>query len=148
MLLKVIKQTIMTTVYGVTPFGARAQIRRQLNYLEDFPAEQVSGAALYLCDKTMYCLRQMFHSARDIQVSRSVTPQSPPRVPAKTSGILAQVQDWFVLAAYLMSLLQDWFVLAAYLISRRNESVSWRTPLGFPVVSRSPAPLRRSRQPS
>jgi len=28
---KVIKQTVMTTVYGVTKFGAKLQIARQLN---------------------------------------------------------------------------------------------------------------------
>uniref|UniRef100_A0AC34QL68 DNA-directed RNA polymerase n=1 Tax=Panagrolaimus sp. JU765 TaxID=591449 RepID=A0AC34QL68_9BILA len=32
---KVIKQTVMTTVYGVTPYGARQQIKRQLKALDD-----------------------------------------------------------------------------------------------------------------
>ena len=71
--LQVIKQTIMTTVYGVTDYGARAQIRRQLNYMEDFPSDFVPKAAAYLCDKTMYCLGQVFHSARDIQVPKSAS---------------------------------------------------------------------------
>jgi hypothetical protein len=30
---KVIKQTVMTTVYGVTVYGAKKQIKRQLLYL-------------------------------------------------------------------------------------------------------------------
>lgn len=38
---KVIKQTVMTTVYGVTRFGARLQIARQLQ------GERIS--ALYFC---------------------------------------------------------------------------------------------------
>ena len=65
--LQVIKQSIMTTVYGVTEFGARAQIRRQLEDLPDFPREQLMAASTYLCDKTMLCLREMFTSARLIQ---------------------------------------------------------------------------------
>jgi len=38
----------MTTVYGVTFVGARAQIERQLGDLEAFPQEKVWGAASYL----------------------------------------------------------------------------------------------------
>lgn len=38
---KVIKQTVMTTVYGVTRIGAREQIARQLKAL-DIPDEEVS----------------------------------------------------------------------------------------------------------
>ena len=37
---KVIKQTVMTTVYGVTLIGAREQIARQLKAL-DVPEEEV-----------------------------------------------------------------------------------------------------------
>lgn len=37
---KVIKQTVMTTIYGVTMFGARQQIKRQLRALE-IPNEKV-----------------------------------------------------------------------------------------------------------
>ena len=57
----------MTTVYGVTEFGARAQIRRQLEDLPNFPREHLATASAYLCDKTMLCLREMFTSARLIQ---------------------------------------------------------------------------------
>lgn len=37
---KVVKQTVMTTVYGVTNFGATQQIRRQLKAL-NIPTEKV-----------------------------------------------------------------------------------------------------------
>lgn len=37
---KVIKQTVMTTIYGVTMFGARMQIKRQLRAF-DIPDEKV-----------------------------------------------------------------------------------------------------------
>ena len=64
---KVIKQTVMTTVYGVTKYGAKLQIAKQLKDVPDFPEESVWGASLYLADKTFYSLRAMFKSAREIQ---------------------------------------------------------------------------------
>ncbi|XP_057342179.1 DNA-directed RNA polymerase, mitochondrial [Microplitis mediator] len=64
---KIIKQTVMTTVYGVTKFGARLQIARQLKDLDDFPQEYVWQGSLYLAQKTFESLRTMFESARQIQ---------------------------------------------------------------------------------
>ncbi|KAK0181415.1 hypothetical protein PV327_003703 [Microctonus hyperodae] len=64
---KVIKQTVMTTVYGVTKFGARLQIARQLKDLDHFPQEYVWSASLYLTQKTFDSLRTMFESAKQIQ---------------------------------------------------------------------------------
>ena len=65
---KVIKQTIMTTVYGVTKYGARLQIARQLKD-RGMPDSQVKEASTYLADSTFLCLQQMFSSAKQIQVS-------------------------------------------------------------------------------
>uniref|UniRef100_A0A1L8DGQ1 DNA-directed RNA polymerase n=2 Tax=Nyssomyia neivai TaxID=330878 RepID=A0A1L8DGQ1_9DIPT len=64
---KVIKQTVMTTVYGVTRYGARLQIARQLKDIEDFPKDFVWQASSYLTVKTFESLREMFKSAREIQ---------------------------------------------------------------------------------
>ncbi|XP_052760934.1 DNA-directed RNA polymerase, mitochondrial-like [Mya arenaria] len=63
---KVIKQTIMTTVYGVTTHGASLQIARQLGYKE-FPEKELRNAARYLMNKTFLCLKKLFFSAKDIQ---------------------------------------------------------------------------------
>lgn len=49
---KVVKQTVMTVVYGVTRYGGRLQIERRLRELSDFP---------------------QVHSIR-----RAVAPQPPP----------------------------------------------------------------------
>jgi DNA-directed RNA polymerase, mitochondrial len=38
----------MTTVYGVTFVGARAQIEKQLKELDDFPQEKSWSASTYL----------------------------------------------------------------------------------------------------
>ncbi|XP_073977527.1 mitochondrial RNA polymerase isoform X2 [Rhodnius prolixus] len=64
---KVIKQTVMTTVYGVTRFGGRLQIAKQLKDIDDFPKEHIWPASLYLVNKTFACLREMFSSTREIQ---------------------------------------------------------------------------------
>ncbi|CAH2044038.1 unnamed protein product, partial [Iphiclides podalirius] len=64
---KVIKQTVMTTVYGVTKYGARLQIAKQLKDIEDFPKEHVWSCSQYLTTKTFDSLREMFTSTKLIQ---------------------------------------------------------------------------------
>ncbi|XP_018344252.1 PREDICTED: DNA-directed RNA polymerase, mitochondrial isoform X2 [Trachymyrmex septentrionalis] len=64
---KVMKQTVMTTVYGVTKFGARLQIARQLSDLEDFDQQYVWNGSMYLTQKTFMSLQSMFESAKEIQ---------------------------------------------------------------------------------
>ncbi|XP_046417575.1 DNA-directed RNA polymerase, mitochondrial isoform X1 [Neodiprion fabricii] len=63
---KVIKQTVMTTVYGVTRFGARLQIARQLKEIE-FSEEYLWRGSSYLVIKTFNSLREMFTSTKLIQ---------------------------------------------------------------------------------
>ena len=38
---KVVKQTVMTVVYGVTRYGGRLQIEKRLRELEDFPQVRI-----------------------------------------------------------------------------------------------------------
>ncbi|RVE47325.1 hypothetical protein evm_008006 [Chilo suppressalis] len=64
---KVIKQTVMTTVYGVTKFGARLQIAKQLKDIEDFPKDHVWPCSQYLTVKTFESLGKMFTSTKLIQ---------------------------------------------------------------------------------
>lgn len=64
---KVIKQTVMTTVYGVTRYGARLQIAKQLKDIDDFPKDWVWPASTYLTSKTFDSIREMFTSTREIQ---------------------------------------------------------------------------------
>ncbi|KAL6424002.1 hypothetical protein ACFW04_009726 [Cataglyphis niger] len=64
---KVIKQTVMTTVYGVTKFGGRLQIARQLSDLKEFNQDYTWNGSLYLADRTFQALRTMFTSAKEIQ---------------------------------------------------------------------------------
>ncbi|XP_028178400.1 DNA-directed RNA polymerase, mitochondrial [Ostrinia furnacalis] len=64
---KVIKQTVMTTVYGVTKFGARLQIAKQLKDIEEFPKEHVWACSQYLTARTFDSLQEMFTSTKLIQ---------------------------------------------------------------------------------
>ena len=47
----------MTTVYGVTFVGARAQIEKQLRELEGFPQEKVWSVSAYLAKLVCFRLR-------------------------------------------------------------------------------------------
>ncbi len=64
---KVIKQTVMTTVYNVTKYGAKQQIARQLENIESFPKERIKEASEYLTEGTFDSIRQVFKSAGKIQ---------------------------------------------------------------------------------
>ena len=57
----------MTTVYGVTRFGAKLQIERQL-VKKEFPPEHMFEASWYLVAKTFQCLHQKFSATKEIQV--------------------------------------------------------------------------------
>lgn len=64
---KVVKQTVMTTVYGVTRYGAKLQIAKQLKNIDEFPDQWVWSASNYITAKTFESLREMFSSAKEIQ---------------------------------------------------------------------------------
>ncbi|KAH8982235.1 DNA/RNA polymerase [Lactarius akahatsu] len=63
---KVVKQTVMTTVYGVTFVGAREQIERQLKDRGDVPLEDCYLAAAYLAKQVLQCIGDLFQGANDI----------------------------------------------------------------------------------
>lgn len=58
----------MTTVYGVTLYGASEQIRKQLRDLDDFPGRDLIGpAAAYLARSTLTSIGRIFTSSTEIQ---------------------------------------------------------------------------------
>ena len=63
---KVVKQTIMTSVYGVTLIGARRQIANRLRGIDGFPEEIVVPGAHRLADHTLNALGEIFSGARAI----------------------------------------------------------------------------------
>ncbi|PIK52942.1 putative DNA-directed RNA polymerase, mitochondrial [Apostichopus japonicus] len=64
---KVVKQTVMTVVYGVTAFGGRHQIFRQLKDAEVLSENDAWYAAGYLVLKVFQSLGKMFAKTREIQ---------------------------------------------------------------------------------
>nr|XP_027808201.1 DNA-directed RNA polymerase, mitochondrial isoform X2 [Marmota flaviventris] len=64
---KVVKQTVMTVVYGVTRYGGRLQIEKRLRELDNFPQEFVWDASHYLVRQVFSSLQEMFSSTRAIQ---------------------------------------------------------------------------------
>ncbi|KAL0611685.1 DNA-directed RNA polymerase, mitochondrial [Plecturocebus cupreus] len=64
---KVVKQTVMTVVYGVTRFGGRLQIEKRLRELSDFPQEFLWEASQYLVRQVFRSLQEMFSGSRAIQ---------------------------------------------------------------------------------
>lgn len=102
---KVVKQTVMTIVYGVTFIGGRLQIERQLKDL-DVEGNVLFKGSYYLVNKVFASIGEMFTAARGIQASFSgmttmiksyseqravplfpllIKQESPPPSPSKSS---------------------------------------------------------------
>ncbi|KAM7195335.1 hypothetical protein V8F20_007554 [Naviculisporaceae sp. PSN 640] len=86
---KVVKQTVMTNVYGVTYMGAKAQVEKQLfglypDLLAEAGLDNMHPVSTYITHKIFAALANMFRGAHDIQawlgeiggrVCMSVTPE-------------------------------------------------------------------------
>ncbi|NXY13081.1 RPOM protein, partial [Atrichornis clamosus] len=64
---KVVKQTVMTVVYGVTRYGGRLQIEKRLKEIDEFPEEYLWEASHYLVRQVFNSIKEMFTATRDIQ---------------------------------------------------------------------------------
>ncbi|KAM9384762.1 DNA-directed RNA polymerase, mitochondrial isoform 5-T5 [Pholidichthys leucotaenia] len=64
---KVVKQTVMTVVYGVTRYGGRLQIEKKLKEFDEFPEEYIWEASHYLVRLVFCGLKEMFTGTREIQ---------------------------------------------------------------------------------
>lgn len=103
---KVVKQTVMTIVYGVTFIGGRLQIERQLKDL-DVEGNVLFKGSYYLVNKVFASIGEMFTAARGIQARFSgintiiksyseqravplfpllIKQESPPPSPSKSSS--------------------------------------------------------------
>ena len=69
--IQVVKQTVMTIVYGVTVYGAKLQILKQLREKEGLDRHQKVVASKYLAGAVFNSLQKMFTKTREIQVSYS-----------------------------------------------------------------------------
>jgi len=125
---KVVKQTVMTTVYGVTFVGARNQIERQLKERGDIPSEECWLAASYLAKKVIGCIGDLFSGAQDIQTwlnlcARLISKSIPPaRIPAALSAPVPQRGNSKKTLAQNRTK------------EEQMTTVVWTTPLGLPIV--------------
>lgn len=111
---KVVKQTVMTNVYGVTYVGATAQINKQLENV--FPDEDTYQYSSYLTKHVFACIRELFEGAH-------------------------LIQDWLADCAKLISssLRLDLELDPRELTTVGGKppfmaSVIWTTPLNLPIV--------------
>lgn len=111
---KVVKQTVMTSVYGVTFVGAREQIQNRLKEKFD-PAVHEGAAAMHVDELDDAVYAAAAYLAR------------------VTLGSLGQM---FAAA----DAIKEWLGDAAAATARAGQPMAWVTPLGLPVVQ----PYRRS----
>lgn len=125
---KVVKQTVMTTVYGVTFIGARDQIAKQLIARGGLTGDDVYMVSSYVARKVLASIGDLFSGARAIQdwltmsarlVAKSIPPErlsvaTAPEDPSKKKKKSEASKGR--LSKELMT------------------AVVWTTPLGLPVV--------------
>ncbi|XXG98516.1 G4 quadruplex nucleic acid binding protein [Hypoxylon texense] len=142
---KVVKQTVMTNVYGVTFVGAKAQVLKQLDAA--YPnLRQESGIpatmiASYVATKIFKALSSMFRGAHDIQywlgecagrICSALTPEQIERIakgetpPTKKASSNPRVKKQ-------RRHNEDY-------TTQFNSTIIWTTPLRMPVVQ----PYRKS----
>ena len=133
---KIVKQTVMTNVYGVTFIGAKRQVLRQLEDLfPDFPdttAINRHAAAIYIARGIFKALGNLFNGAHDIQywltdaaarISESISPEQVAYL--CKDGESQKSQSQFKVTVRKAK--GD--PIAAF-----KSAVIWTTPLKLPVV--------------
>lgn len=133
---KVVKQTVMTNVYGVTMNGAMAQVRKQLvDLLPNLPESVASThgrLSLLVAKKVFKALSTMFSGTHKIQwwftecaarISESLTPEQMDRIEGAVKGEDGKADGRYRIAG---TSLKDDFVF--------TTPVIWTTPLRMPVV--------------
>lgn len=138
---KVVKQTVMTNVYGVTFVGAKKQVQKQLDSL--YPdLEKTTGVASnilasYIASKIFVALSTMFRGAHDIQnwlgeiggrVCRAITPDQLQRIEAEDGQVTTKKRTKAARAKE-----ED-------IANQFRNTLVWTTPLRMPVVQ----PYRKS----
>ncbi|KAL7627504.1 DNA-directed RNA polymerase [Parahypoxylon ruwenzoriense] len=143
---KVVKQTVMTNVYGVTFIGAKAQVLKQLDAaypnIEQETSVPMNLLASYIATKIFKALSTMFRGAHDIQywlgecagrVCRALTPEQIERI---ASGEITTVKKPSSSNPRVTKSKKP----ADQLLSQFRSTIVWTTPLRMPVVQ----PYRKS----
>lgn len=135
---KIVKQTVMTNVYGVTFTGARLQVRKQLDdLLPDLNDKKLGGlASTYIAKKIFKGLGTLFNGAHEIQywfgdcASRITSSISLNQLEAMSAAKEAKPIKKSKTAHREQSLSERQTVEAEDF----RSTVVWTTPLKLPVV--------------
>lgn len=137
---KVVKQTVMTNVYGVTFMGAMMQVRKQLvDHYPDLSHLEKRQGALYIARKIFEALGAMFQGAHEIQywlgdcatrITQSLSPE--------------QIDDIAKIALSPDEASEEAKPKSKDPTEKFRSTVIWTTPLGLPVVQ--PYRVRKSRR--
>ncbi|KAF9355018.1 DNA-directed RNA polymerase [Mortierella sp. AD094] len=126
---KIVKQTVMTNVYGVTFIGARAQIENRLKETEGIPEDQVRTLSTYLTQQVFASIGEMFTGARAIQdwlaeSARRIAKSVPRSVVNPETEEIIETQSKGRKKKTTRQAIAD----------LQMSSVIWTTPLNLPIV--------------
>ncbi|KAK2785462.1 DNA-directed RNA polymerase [Emmonsiellopsis sp. PD_33] len=133
---KIVKQTVMTNVYGVTFLGAIRQVKRQLtdHYPDLHHAGDSGPCATYVARKIFAALGSMFNGAHGIQfwlgdcanrISQSLSPE-------QIEALAASQENPPDFGKGKVALRRK--KIAKDPMKHFKSTVIWTTPLKFPVV--------------
>ena len=139
---KVVKQTVMTNVYGVTFLGAQLQVLKQLKdlYPEFVHTDIINyrSAAFYIAKKIFKALANMFNGAHDIQywlgdcggrIATAITPEQMNRIEAARAGSLNEPNEFQKTPTKRPGERGQGDETFSF-----RQSVIWTSPLKMPVV--------------
>ncbi|KAL2039959.1 hypothetical protein N7G274_007362 [Stereocaulon virgatum] len=134
---KIVKQTVMTNVYGVTFVGAKTQVQKQLeDALPDFPdlpGINRSLASSYIAKEIFTALSSMFKGAHEIQYWLT-------NCAGRISESIAPAQAEFLAEVAGAGKIKSQYRTKSLKGTPKNEiaafksAVIWTTPLKMPVV--------------
>ncbi|NXO02392.1 RPOM protein, partial [Rhinopomastus cyanomelas] len=124
---KVVKQTVMTVVYGVTRYGGRLQIEKRLKEIDDFPEEYLWEASHYLVKRVFSGIKEMFSATRDIQnwltESAKLISQSGQTVEWVTPLGLPVVQSYYRSSATVLNCGMQQLAVRSTNINQKPDTV-------------------------
>ncbi|KAG0277191.1 DNA-directed RNA polymerase [Linnemannia exigua] len=127
---KIVKQTVMTNVYGVTFIGARAQIENRLKETPGIPEDQVRGLSTYLTQQVFASIGEMFTGARAIQ---DWLAESARRIAKSVPRSVVNPDTDEIQESLLVKKRKKQTTKQA-IADQQMTSVIWTTPLNLPIV--------------
>ncbi|KAL2818190.1 hypothetical protein BDW59DRAFT_152245 [Aspergillus cavernicola] len=129
---KIVKQTVMTNVYGVTFLGAMKQVRRQLaDYYPELTKDEQNLGSSYIARKIFEALGSMFSGAHGIQYwlgdcAIRITQSMPPE---QIEALAKEALNPNIVAEKGKKKKNT-----SDPTKKFKSTVIWTTPLGLPVV--------------